>query len=715
MDTLNGLNKQQIKAVTADPGPILILAGPGSGKTRVLTHRAAYLISELKIQPYHMIAVTFTNKAADEMGERITGLLGQFAQGLTLGTFHSTCARFLRMEAEYLPVDHNFVIFDADDQLRVVKQIFKDLKLNDEEKKHSSGTEYRPRNVLSAISAAKNELKFPNEISLDSKTDQVIAQVYVEYQKILLSSNAFDFDDLLLQFAILLRDNDKIREKYARRYHHILVDEFQDTNLAQYTLLKHLASHHRNIFVVGDSDQSIYRWRGADYKNILRFKKDYQDAEIVLLEQNYRSTQNILDAAMAVIDKNTNRTPKNLFTDRGQGAKILINETDNDREQAEQVVKIIWKQLNEKKASPSDFAVMYRTNAQSGVLEEVFLSADLPYKLVGAQQFYGRREVKDIIAYLRLIVNPSDIVSLRRVINTPRRKIGGKTYETLVRISANLAISPGELLLRLGQEGSHDLDSFSPAAGKSLAAFSKKLLKWRKVHETLPPVEIIHQVVEDIDYRDYLENGTREGYERWENIDELMRLALEHQTVGLHSFLERSALVSDQDTVDQSQDKVTLLTLHAAKGLEFKQVMIIGVNNGIIPHQRSFGDPEAMEEERRLFYVGITRAKDQLMLFHSLRRLIYGGIEYLDESPYYSDIPLDIRSDNDQHYTFRTTSERAVPVKQWKDMQMNQRPVVAESQYHPGDKVVHPKWGNGLVLTSEVRDDDEILEIFFKI
>lgn len=720
MDILKSLNDQQIKAVTAPPGPVLVLAGPGSGKTRVLTHRAAYLIDELKIQPYRMLAVTFTNKAAAAMGDRIEGLLGQSAAGITLGTFHSTCARYLRMEAEYLKVDQNYVIFDADDQLRVVKQIFKDLKINGDDTSKSANNspyrlEYRPQAILAEISKAKNNLRLPNDLSRETPLDEVVLKVYLEYQKILLNSNAFDFDDLLLQFALLLRDNELVREKYSRRYQHIMVDEFQDTNMTQYTLLKYLASHHRNLFVVGDPDQSIYRWRGADYRNISRFEEDNPDAEVVILEQNYRSTQNILDAATAIIDKNTNRTPKKLITDRGPGEKILIREAADDREQADFVVKIVRQLTREKKTSPADFAVMYRTNAQSRILEEAFISAGLPHKLIGAQRFYGRREVKDIIAYLRLVVNPSDEYSLRRVINTPRRKIGNKTLEALLEISAQLDISAGELLLRLGKEDPEELDSFSRAAGMNLAGFGQKLLKWRERHDALPPVEIVHQIIEDIDYRNYLENGKIEGFERWDNVIELERLAAEYQSVGLHEFLENVALVSDQDTIDPNQETTTLLTLHAAKGLEFKQVLIIGVNDKILPHQRSFGDDEEMEEERRLFYVGITRAKDRLILFHSLGRVTYEGFEPLDSSPYYEDIPMDLREDYSGTFSRGRTAKSAMTYSSWKEMNSeDKRPKAVERRYNPGDKVFHPQMGNGIVINSKLEFDDEMVTVIFE-
>ena len=706
MDILQSLNPQQEKAVTAPPGPVLVLAGPGSGKTRVLTRRAAYLIDSLGVQPFHMMAVTFTNKAAEEMKNRIDALLGRFTRGLTVGTFHATCASILRFEAAHIPVNQNYVIFDADDQLRVVKQVLKDLNYNEKD--------YRPQRIHGIISAAKNELCLPAEMPVYTRWDKVAAEVYESYQKILLSSNAFDFDDLLLWMAFLLRDNEAVREKYARRFEHILVDEFQDTNMAQYTLLKYLASYHRNIFVVGDSDQSIYRWRGADYRNVRRFEEDFPETKVILLEQNYRSTQNILDTAMAIIDRNTNRTPKKLFTERGKGALIAIREAFDEHQQAAFVVDIIKQQIREEKADVSDFAIIDRTIAKSRIIEEVFISEGIPYRLVGAQRFYGRREVKDIVAYLRVIVNPDDVVSLRRVINTPRRKIGVKTFADLLQNAAQQQLTPGAFLLTLVEEDAPNRELFNQSVASRLSGFGKLLAKWRTLVENVPPVEMIDQVLEDVDYRIYIEDGSDEGYDRWENVDELRRLASEYQTVGLYKFLENVALVSDQDTLDSEAEGATLLTLHAAKGLEFKQVLIIGLNNEILPHVRSMDDPEAMEEERRLFYVGITRAMDRLYLLHSLVRN-FGRSRELEASPFYRDIPPELRAENSL-YGVRTTSQdsRIQIGRTWKDLQAESarsRPL--EKQFNPGDRVQHPKWGNGLVLSSRLQDDDEIVDVFF--
>ncbi|KUK68995.1 MAG: ATP-dependent DNA helicase PcrA, partial [Anaerolineae bacterium 49_20] len=427
-DLLQTLNSQQQKAVAVPPGPVIVLAGPGSGKTRVLTYRIAYLIAALGIPPYQILAVTFTNKAAREMEARVSTLLGGKAQGLWLGTFHAICGRILRREAAYLPIDHNYVIFDADDQQSLIKRVIKEKNINNKD--------YRPGVVHAVISKAKNQLIGPDEFPVESYRDETIKSIYQAYQEYLVASNALDFDDMLLYTANLLESKPDLRKKYSQRFRHILVDEFQDTNLAQYYLLHHLASEHQNIFVVGDEDQSIYRWRGADYHNILRFTKDFKGAQKILLEQNYRSTQTILDAAVAVIDENVNRTKKDLFSDRGKGQAIVVHEAGDDHEEAEYVVDTIARKVRLGEAKESDFAIMYRTNAQSRLLEEAFRRANMNYRLIGAQRFYGRREVKDMIAFLKVIYNPKDEVSLARVINLPPRGIGSVTLEKLQTLAS---------------------------------------------------------------------------------------------------------------------------------------------------------------------------------------------------------------------------------------------------------------------------------------
>jgi DNA helicase-2/ATP-dependent DNA helicase PcrA len=736
MDLLSGLNPQQQQAITAGLGPVLVLAGPGSGKTRVLTHRIAYLIGQMGARAYHILAVTFTNKAAREMGERVERLLGDQSRGVTLGTFHSICAKILRRETEHLPFDSNFVIFDADDQEKLVKTVLKDLDLD--EKK------YRPQAIHGSISNAKNELILPDDYPVQTYRDEVVKRVYVRYQQMLLANNALDFDDLLLWTAALLEQNQAVREKYARRYEYVLVDEFQDTNMAQYTLLKHLSSFHRNIFAVGDVDQAIYKWRGADYRNVLRFEKDFPDTQVILLEQNYRSTQGILDVAMAVIDKHPARKPKKLFTDRGPGHKVTLRECYDDREEAAFITDTITGLVARKQAMPGDFAVMYRTNAQSRILEEAFLHANLPYRLVGAQRFYGRREVKDAIAYLRLAYNPHDEISLTRIINVPPRGIGDKTLQTM-RIEAQKAkLAPGDVLLDLAREDSPYREAFSGRFLNSLVRFASQFASWQAQAQELSPMLLMDRILSDIDYHAYIDDNTEEGKDRWDNVMELRRLATEYQGRTLAEFLEEIALVSDQDTVETGASVPTLLTLHAAKGLEFSTVFLAGVNDGNLPHQRSFEDPESMHEERRLFYVGITRAKDRLYLLVPQNRSSYGYAEPADPSRFLDDIPEKLLDSSQPSRSGRSSrsslsssardSGTRTQSDRWeqtpKPSPVGGRPTtsppttgrptaspvpaaIQQPQFPPGTKVTHPTWGNGMILNSRLQDGDEILDIFF--
>jgi DNA helicase-2/ATP-dependent DNA helicase PcrA len=724
MTLLDNLNPQQQQAVTAGLGPTLVLAGPGSGKTRVLTQRIAYLISAMGVSPYHILAVTFTNKAAREMEGRVTGLIGNDAHGLTLGTFHAACARILRREAEYLPFESNYVIFDADDQVGVVKRALQDLNLDEKR--------YKPTGIHAAISNAKNELILPDAFPINNFRDETTKRIYKRYQELLLASNAVDFDDLLLWTAYLLEEQSTVREKYARRFEHVLVDEFQDTNLAQYTLLRHLASFHRNIFVVGDTDQSIYRWRGADYRNVLRFEKDYPDTQVILLEQNYRSTQAILDAAMAVIDRNPHRTHKQLFTERGYGEKIVLHETYDDRVEASFVVDTISTLLSRQEARPGDFAIMYRTNAQSRLLEEAFLAAGLPYKLVGAQRFYGRREVKDLIAFLRLVHNPEDEFSLTRIVNVPARGIGDKTLLALRTLATRSGKSPGALLLDMGRNQQSDyLDAFPGRSAAVLIKFGSHLAGWVAVQNNLSPLELMDRILVDVDYHAYIDDGTEEGQDRWDNIMELRRLAGEFQQEGLDSFLEQVALVSDQDTLEESASVPTLLTLHAAKGLEFSVVFIVGLNDGTLPHNRSFDDVEEMMEERRLLYVGITRAKDRLYLTYAQNRSSYGYAEPSIPSRFLDDIPFDLLEAKQPLRSRRTATvanrpERwqttlgstAAPTPKSSSKHSASHTIAGETagltpRYRPGMRVEHSSWGEGMVLKTELQNNDEIVDIFF--
>ncbi len=1066
MDFLDKLNPQQRQAVTAGGGPVLVLAGPGSGKTRVLTQRVAYLIASEGVRPWQILAVTFTNKAAREMETRVRAMLGELAtDGLWLGTFHATCARILRREADVLPFDSNYVIFDTDDQERVVKAAIRDLNLDEKS--------YRPASVHTAISRAKNELIFPDHYPVATYRDEVVKRIYKRYQELLLQSNALDFDDLLLWTAHLLSEFPAVREKYASRFRHVLVDEFQDTNFAQYTLLKHLASVHGNIFCVGDPDQcfpagttvltpdgpkaietlqegnqviaasgrgsthvcvvrhvgkrrfagnlvkvvtasghsfaatpnhilfarlglnpglhyvylmyrhdkgyrvgiashvrsdgvspelqiglrvrsnqenadriwvlkvcrereeahyweaffsfnygipttvfhvrgrrmrmsqdyidklyaaidternarrlladlemdfnyphyipqgtyrnlinlryfgdgrrtqaspwhahrvdlwssepelaqklkilgynprirsrnnwrvglnrlnyddiqqvaaklsqdvggadivvgaflvdkgnaslaprfnlmpvshlhpsmivatekngnivedeivevsrqpydgdvfdlevdnlhnyiadgvvvhnSIYRWRGADYRNVQRFEQDFPEAQVILLEQNYRSKQTILDAAMAVIDRNPHRRRKHLFTERGAGEKIFYYEALDDYGEASFVVDTIASLIASKTVEPGECAVMYRTNAQSRLLEEAFLQARLPYRLVGAQRFYGRREVKDMIAYLRLVHNPADEISLDRIINVPPRGIGEKTVLALHTAARAAGLTAGAAVMDLARGNASPLwTQFTGRAALPLADFGAMLANWRAEASRATVTELFDRIASDINYREYLDDGTEEGIERWENVQELRRLTLEYTNRTLEEFLQDVALISDQDTLTEDKNAPTLLTLHAAKGLEFGAVFIVGLDDGLLPHSRSFDDPEAMEEERRLFYVGITRAKDRLYLVRALRRGSRGYAEETIPSRYLNDIP-----DNLMAGKKRSGAKASQQSSPWS------RPVPApvaakQAQFHAGMRVRHPIWGEGIVLNSRLQDDDEIVDIVFE-
>src|SRR5688572_18749942 len=705
MEFLDKLNKQQLESVSAGNGPILVVAGPGSGKTRVLTQRIAYLIAVEGVRPWQILAVTFTNKAAKEMVERVKRLLPEQAtEGIMLGTFHSICARILRREAEVLPIASNFVIFDTDDQERIVKAVIRELNINEKL--------YRPPSVHGAISRAKNELIGPEQYPTTTYRDEIVKRVYVEYQKRLIASNAVDFDDLLMYTARLLEENPSVRDKYAQRFRHVLVDEFQDTNLAQYALVSQLASFNKNIFVVGDPDQSIYAWRGADWRNVQRFEQDFPDAQTILLEQNYRSRQTILNAAMGVIDRALNRKRKKLYSDRGEGEKIFFYEAPDDYAEAAFVVDTIAQLVASRQFEPGDCAVMYRTNAMSRLLEEAFLQARLPYRLVGAQRFYGRREVKDIIAFLRLVHNPADEASLDRVINVPPRGIGDKTLLTLHNVARQHNTGPGMVLLDLaGGSDSPYWSSFTGRATISLADFGGMLASWRAVAPSLTTVELFDRIVSDLNYKQYIDDESEEGVDRWENVQELRRLAIEYSTRPLEEFLENVALVSDQDTIAEG-NVPTLLTLHAAKGLEFGAVFIVGLDDGILPHSRSFDDPESMEEERRLFYVGITRAKEKLYLIRAIQRGGRGAAEETYPSRFLDDVPVDLLVGK----TRTGRAMRGAPAEtKWQTYRSQPQPAsVIEAKFRAGTHVRHAVWGEGIVLSSRIQDDDEIVDVVFE-
>ena len=708
MDWLSELNPQQREAVTAPPGPILVLAGPGSGKTRVLTHRIAYLIGEGLADPPSLLAVTFTNKAAREMIGRVEHLLGadpaghKLRAGLTLGTFHAFCARLIRLEADHLPYARDFVIFDEDDQRTIIRQALKDFNLDPKQ--------VQPGRVHHAISQAKNELITAEEYPSGNYFQEIVRRVYARYQATLLANNALDFDDLLLWAVRLFEEKPQVLNRYRRRYAHLLVDEFQDTNTAQYLLLRLLGGKQPHLFVVGDPDQSIYGWRGADYRNVHRFQEDYPSARTILLEQNYRSTQTILDIAMAVINRAPRRQVKRLFTERGRGSLAILHEAYDEYEEAAAAVDIIATLIARGAAQPADCAIMYRTNAQSRLLEEAFLRAGLPYRLVGAQRFYGRREIKDLIAYLRLIHNPADQVSLLRVLNTPPRGIGAKTVQILLGLSQRHSLEPAQVLLEMARgEDSRFAAEIDARARRALVPFGRSLHRWLQAKQTLDVVGLMDLVLEETAFESHLDDGTDEGLQRIENVQELRRAAQDLDTMELATFLERVALVSDQDTLTDSLNAPTLLTLHAAKGLEFPVVIIVGLDDGLLPHQRSFQDSEAMAEERRLFYVGITRAQDRLYLLRAFRRRVAGESLPGEPSRFLEDIPAELIEGDLaglQSWERRSYQRRTA----WQSTFEPPR----QARYRPGMRVRHESFGEGIVLQTSLHHDDEELVIEFE-
>lgn len=668
---LSHLNPQQKKAVQQTEGPVLVLAGPGSGKTRVLTRRIAYLIDEKNVAPWNILAVTFTNKAAREMANRVMELIGHNFPppppgqrprlgGLSIGTFHSVCAWVLRIEGDAIGFERNWVIYDSADQLALVRTILREMNLDEKR--------YSPQGIRAQISTWKNELIVPERVQTSGYFEEIADRVYGRYQQILRLNNAMDFDDLLMRTVLLLRENDEVQRKYQSKWRYVLVDEFQDTNTAQYELVNLLVrSPHGsgNIFAVGDEDQSIYRFRGADYRNVLRFRRDYPSARVILLEQNYRSTQSILDVANAVIAQNENRTPKQLHTENGEGLKVTIFEAFNEIEEADYVLDEIQRlQAEASIRSLGSFAVMYRTNAQSRALEEAFVRRQVRYRLVGATRFYERREIKDALAYLRLIHNPAATVALDRIINVPPRGIGTKTYTALKEWASAAGVSEWTALrvLHHGPDAVAEAadnarllkdPGFAGRARNALVNFAAMLEEWVRMadgnhYETV--ADLLDFVVQDSGYLDRLRDGTDEGEDRFENIKELRSVAAQYQPgmAGLEPgqdalglFLQEISLVSDQDEVDEAADAVTLMTLHTAKGLEFPVVFLVGMEEGLLPHARSVqsDDPEELAEERRLAYVGITRAERRLYLIHAYRRGLWGGSELQEASRFLADIP----------------------------------------------------------------------------
>jgi len=892
---LDGLNEAQRQAVTAPDGPVLILAGPGSGKTRVLTHRIAWLITERAVPPWKIMAVTFTNKAAREMRTRVENLLGDKLQRSSqprMGTFHAICAGILRREAAtpgLLPLTQDYVIYDTDDQRALMKNVIVvDLQLDDKL--------YRPEGMLGRVSAAKNDLITPDAFKAGSYKEEITKRAYEHYQRRLVASNAVDFDDLLMRVVQLFEQHPEVLARYRQTYDYILVDEFQDTNTAQYRLVRLLAAPRDNIFCVGDEDQclpagtpvrtpdgvkpieeieagkqviaasghgastpaevrhtgsrfyqgdvvrvvtrrghsfsatpnhivfahddhlprhfapgrqavqvdgiasfestaslmeplgalpavvdgaylvepvdalsarlfglmpagellpsmlvavehegrivqdeiaevawepyegqvydlevtdvhnylaggvvvhnSIYRWRGADFRNVLRLREDYLNLTTVLLEQNYRSTQTILDAAVAVIDRNVQRTPKKLFTDKGSGPEIAVNEAYNEMQEAQFIVDTIAGLVATKEVEPGQCAVMYRMNAQSRAIEDAFVRAGLPYRLVGATRFYGRKEIKDVLAYLRIVHNVDDNVSLLRVVGTPPRGIGKKTVDMLLTWAAEREVSPGQALIDLA--GGEAAAPFSGRARSSLAGFGEQIKNWRELRDTVPLIDLIRKILSDVGYAGYINDGTEEGEQRWANVEELVNVAAEYEELPLSAFLEEVALVSDIDDLPEEVGAPTLMTLHAAKGLEFDVVFLAGLEDGILPHSRSWDDPDEMAEERRLLYVGMTRARERLYLNYAFQRTRWGQTEINDPSRFLDDIPADLMAGRASTKKSRPSFQQ---VTRWANE--TEKPT-GDAQFKAGQRVFHTKFGEGLVIESKPSGGDEEVSVVFE-
>lgn len=626
-DLLSNLNDQQQQAVLATEGPVLILAGAGSGKTKALTHRFAHLMRELKVSPLDILCVTFTNKAAGEMKERIVRLLGRDDLATPwLGTFHSVCVRILRRELDKaaLGINRSFTIFDEADALTAIKRAMEELGVDQKQ--------YNPNAVRSVISGAKNEMLGPEEYAQYAMGpwQQTVVGVYRKYQKLLTQANAVDFDDILLKAIQLFQQNPHILSSYQDRFRYIMVDEYQDTNRAQYLLIKMLASKNRNLFVIGDDWQSVYSWRGADFRNILDFEKDYPDATIIKLEQNYRSTQIILDAAQAVISKNEQRSKKELWSERKVGLPVTVVECINEKDEAEFIVREVRGLVKGSDYtgvhSYDDCVVLYRTNAQSRALEETLLRYAMPYKIVGGVKFYERKEIKDILAYVRLIANPDDWLSLERVINVPARGIGPKTVASLREYQ------PGQEALLPGK----------------VQDFLRLMAVLRVDAEGKGSSQVVELAVERAGYKKYLLDGSIEGESRWENVQELIGVA--GRSATLEEFLEQVALVQEAENAVERQleegeveGALTLMTMHSAKGLEFPVVFVAGMEEGIFPHSRTLADKNEMEEERRLAYVAMTRAKDRLYLLHAFERRLYGISQSNSVSRFVNEIPEELR------------------------------------------------------------------------
>ena len=692
---LTGLNKEQQQAVQHTEGPLLILAGAGSGKTKVLTVRIAHLLAQ-GVNPYEILAITFTNKAAKEMKSRVEGLVGDVANRIWLSTFHSFCAKFLRFELDnFLGYNSNFTIYDTSDSQAVIKAALKALNLDD--KYYPVGA------MIAAISDAKNKLLFASDFRKQARDfyQQKVADVYEYYERELRKNNALDFDDLLLVAVKLLQSNEAVLDKYSKRFRYVMIDEYQDTNHAQYLLAKLLASHWKNIAVVGDADQSIYAWRGADIQNILDFEKDYPNCTSIKLEQNYRSTKIILDAANAVIENNEGRPKKNLWTDKTEGAKIQHFTAQSEHEEAAFIGDTIAKKHDIHGVPYGDMAILYRTNAQSRVLEEALIKRALPYTMVGGTKFYDRKEIKDVLAYLRVLYNPFDDLSLLRIINVPKRSIGATTVAKLQDYARANGTSLFMTLTQL-----HLVDTIKGKTKEKLEEFGILIFTLVAEMEDKTVLDILESILDRTGYLAQLEESTDpQDQARAENIGELLSVAKDFQdtnpTGTVEDFLEQVALVNDVDSFEQEESKVTLMTLHAAKGLEFPIVFLGGLEEGLFPHSRTLMNPEEIEEERRLAYVGITRAEKELYISNATTRTVFGRTSSYLPSRFIDEIPEELVDGLRAKRKVPDDIKRHVP----QHMSVTSRPVTKPivrneviADWKVGDTAIHSKWGNGKVI-----------------
>lgn len=723
VDCTYGLNPQQAEAVINTEGPMLIMAGAGSGKTKVLTCRVANLLQK-GVRPYRILAITFTNKAAAEMRERVNNMSGPAAKDVWLFTFHAFCARFLRMEIDKLPgYGGNFAIYDTADSQNLIKQILKEMNLDDKR--------FQPSGILSLISNAKNALQDAAAFARQAGDfyEQKVADIYSHYEQKLQLNNALDFDDLLMLSIKLLQENKEVREKYQDRFDYLLVDEYQDTNHAQYLLTKFLAAKHRNICVVGDADQSIYGWRGADIQNILDFEKDYPDAKVIKLEQNYRSTQIILDAANAVIENNTGRKPKNLWTENKSGADIIYFQAVDERDEARFVIEQLQNLQRTENKKLGDMAILYRTNTQSRIFEEMLIKSGISYNMVGGLKFYERKEIKDIIAYLRVIFNPADSLSLLRIINVPKRGIGDAS---LAKIQAHAAANNVSLFEAVSNAAA--IDGLSSRFVSKLDDLAGIIFELMNLANEAPVEDLIDRVLRDTGYLEELENErTPQAQSRIDNLHELISVAQEfaasEEENNLENFLAHVALVSDIDDTELGEDAITLMTLHSSKGLEFPVVFLVGMEEGLFPHARTLMDETEIEEERRLCYVGITRAKEKLFLSSTKMRTIYGNTVTYPPSRFLQEIPARLVKTikRQERFSalenFKQVSEKysARPQKPASTFNphsfMPQKPAAAAggtgTRFNTGDRVSHSKWGEGMVVSVKDSPDGQEVKVAF--